>query len=71
MNNVAGKITSGTKEWADYNINCVKGCANDCRYCYAKLMAKRFNRATEETWKDMTIREDVLTKKFARAHLEE
>lgn len=61
-----GKITSGTKEWADYNVNCIKGCANNCRYCYAKMMAKRFGRATEETWKDMEIREDVLNKKFRK-----
>ena len=60
------RITSGTKEWADYNVNCIKGCANDCRYCYAKIMAKRFGRATEETWKNMEIREDVLNKKFSK-----
>ena len=60
------KITSGTKEWADYNINCVKGCANNCRYCYAKMMAKRFGRATEETWKDMVIRKDMVNKKFPK-----
>jgi len=56
------KVTSGTKEWADYNINCIKGCVNNCRYCYAKMMAKRFGRATEATWKDMEIRADVLNK---------
>ena len=66
VNNVTGKITSGTKEWADYNVNCVKGCANNCRYCYAKLMAKRFHRSTEETWKDMEIRADILTTKFRK-----
>ena len=48
------KIT-GTREWADYNVNCVSGCSNDCRYCYAKIMAKRFGRATDETWKIMKI----------------
>jgi DNA repair photolyase len=32
------KITSGTREWADYNVNCVAGCYNNCRYCYAKVM---------------------------------
>jgi len=60
------KITSGTKEWADHNVNCIKGCANDCKYCYAKMMAKRFGRATEDTWKDMVIREDVLRKNFRK-----
>jgi len=29
-------------------------------------MAKRFHRATEETWKNMVIREDFLTKKFRK-----
>lgn len=60
------KITEGTKEWADYNVNCIKGCGNDCRYCYAKMMAKRFGRSTEETWKHMTIREEILDKKFRK-----
>lgn len=58
------KITSGTKEWADKNINCVKGCANNCRYCYAKMMAKRFGRCTEDTWKNMEIRAQVVEKTF-------
>ena len=61
-----GKTTSGTKEWADYNVNCVKGCANNCKYCYAKLMAIRFGRATEETWKDMSIREEMVQKRFRK-----
>lgn len=60
------KITSGTKEWADHNINCFKGCYNNCRYCYAKMMAKRFGRATEETWKEMKIRHDVLKNNFRK-----
>lgn len=38
------KITLGTKEWADSNVNCYLGCSNNCRYCYAKKMAIRFNR---------------------------
>lgn len=60
------KITSGTKEWADHNVNCIKGCANNCRYCYAKMMAKRFGRCTEETWKDMEIQQDMVEKKFRK-----
>ena len=63
---MTGKITSGTKEWADYNVNCVKGCAHNCRYCYAKMMAKRFGRDTEESWKDMIIREEIIHKKFSK-----
>jgi DNA repair photolyase len=60
------KIPTGTKEWADHNVNCIKGCYNNCRYCYAMLMAKRFGRATNNTWKKMTIREDVVNTKFRK-----
>lgn len=60
------RITSGTREWADYNVNCVRGCYNDCRYCYAKIMAKRFGREKENTWRSMKIREDVAKKSFKR-----
>jgi len=56
----------GTKEWADYNINCINGCYNDCKYCYATMMAKRFGRATKDTWKDMKIRDDVVNRKFRK-----
>ncbi|MBN2335278.1 hypothetical protein JXL21_06925, partial [Candidatus Bathyarchaeota archaeon] len=59
-------ITSGTKEWADYNVNCVKGCSNDCRYCYAKMMGKRFGRCTEETWKNMKINEAAVKKNYPK-----
>ena len=58
------KITCGTREWADHNINCCLGCYNDCRYCYAKKMATRFGRATPENWKDMRVR----TEQMNRAH---
>jgi hypothetical protein len=60
------EITSGTKEWADHNVNCIKGCSNNCKYCYAKIMAKRFGRCTEETWKEIEINRDVLNKTFRK-----
>jgi DNA repair photolyase len=60
------KIPTGTKEWADYNINCIKGCYNNCRYCYAMCMAKRFGRATSKTWQNMVIREDVVAQNFRK-----
>lgn len=43
----------GTKEWAEVNRNCIEGCSNDCRYCYAKKMAIRFKRKTKENWHEM------------------
>lgn len=60
------KITSGTKEWADHNINCCLGCYNDCRYCYARKMATRFGRTTPEDWKDMKIRKDQMTRSYRK-----
>jgi DNA repair photolyase len=60
------KIPTGTKEWADHNVNCIKGCYNNCRYCYAMIMAKRFGRATSNTWEKMVIREDVVKTKFKK-----
>lgn len=45
--------TAGTKEWANSNINIYSGCSNDCRYCYAKRMAIRFKRKTDENWHEM------------------
>jgi len=48
-----GKITTGTKEWATTNVNIAYGCNHDCKYCYAKGMAIRFNRDTEENWNMM------------------
>lgn len=60
------EITSGTREWADHNVNCIKGCFNNCRYCYAKMMAKRFGRCTEDTWKDMIIKNSAVEKKYGK-----
>jgi len=60
------KVTSGTKEWADHNVNCIKGCYNNCRYCYAKIMAKRFGRATEKSWCTMKIRQEMVNKTYRK-----
>jgi len=60
------KITSGTKEWADTNVNCYFGCSNDCRYCYAKKMAIRFRRKTEKNWKVMIPNENVIAKNYKK-----
>ena len=58
------EVTSGTREWADYNVNCIKGCYNNCRYCYARIMAERFGRIAKGRWAKMAIRKDVLKKRF-------
>lgn len=58
------KITLGTKEWADSNVNCFFGCSNNCRYCYAKLMAIRFKRKTNDNWKIMEPNQKAFNKKY-------
>lgn len=60
------KITSGTKEWADTNVNIFHGCSNDCLYCYAKKMAIRFNRKTEENWKAMDLNMNEIGKRYKK-----
>jgi len=62
----ARKITQGTKEWADSNVNCYYGCSNDCRYCYAKKMAIQFKRKTEETWKLMEPNQKAIEKGYSK-----
>lgn len=60
------KITSGTKEWADKNINFISGCKHDCKYCYAKKMANRFGRKNEIDWKNMILNDNMINKKFKK-----
>lgn len=49
------KPVFGTTEWAASNMNYLKGCSNDCKYCYSKEMAIRFKRKTPETWKNEEV----------------
>jgi len=58
--------TSGTKEWADSNVNIFHGCSNDCIYCYAKKMAIRFGRKTKENWKFMELNEKAFDKNYGK-----
>ena len=60
------KITLGTKEWADSNVNCYSGCSNNCRYCYAKKMAIRFGRKTEINWKIMVPNKKAIQKSYKK-----
>jgi len=60
------RITLGTKEWASSNINIISGCSHDCRYCYARKMAIRFKRKTEETWKIMELNNEKLCLNFKK-----
>ena len=56
--------TSGTKEWAEFNVNFSKGCSNNCKYCYAKRMASRFG--WKVCWEEMENKEYMATKGFTK-----
>ena len=61
---MAAKI-SGTREWSVASVNCVTGCENDCRYCYARHEALtryggRIKSAAE--WPEVVIREHDVKK---------
>ncbi len=62
--NKINRITTGTREWSDYSVNCITGCSNNCRYCYAKKIAIRFKRKTNSNWKKMEIRFNDLNKTY-------
>jgi DNA repair photolyase len=47
----------GTEDWAASTVNCCTGCANNCRYCYAKAIAIRFKRLTAEEWPIEQVRQ--------------
>ena len=44
------KRISGTREWAAHSVNCISGCAHNCRYCYARARAIRFGQKTMADW---------------------
>ncbi|MFX1236321.1 MAG: hypothetical protein ACFFAS_20360 [Promethearchaeota archaeon] len=66
MSKSQGKITTGTKEWCDSNINIFSGCSNNCVYCYAKKMAIRFGRKTNETWPEMELNYEKYIKNYGK-----
>jgi len=45
-------IRSSGVEWTDYNANIYQGCAHHCKYCYARLMTKRFEPKPSD-WRDV------------------
>ncbi len=60
------KMPTGTREWADSNVNVISGCLHNCRYCYAKKMAIRFGRKTADNWKQMEVNPAAVNKKYLK-----
>lgn len=66
MSKTENKITSGTKEWADSNVNVFSGCSNNCAYYYGKRIAIRFGRKTSDTWPIMVLNLEVYNKNYGK-----
>lgn len=60
------KKATGTREWAEKNINFITGCSHNCKYCYSKEMAIRFKRTTADTWIKEKVRKDALSKSYKK-----
>jgi len=60
------KEKTGFKEWAPISANICSGCENNCRYCYAKYMAIRFNQVTEDEWANTRIRQKDVDKNWGK-----
>lgn len=41
---------TGTKEWAEHNVNVCRGCSHNCLYCYAAANAARFGQRKRSDW---------------------
>ena len=65
MNGNYGKAY-GTREWAVHSVNCCTGCSHDCRYCYARAMAVKFNRVRREDWKIERVRPGAVKKRYPK-----
>jgi hypothetical protein len=44
------KRKTGTREWSDSSVNCVRGCKHNCRYCYARATAVSRGVTTDVQW---------------------
>lgn len=60
---VNNKPVFGTTEWAASNVNIIKGCSNDCKYCFSKEMSIRFKRKSPENWKQEEVNWEVYNRK--------
>jgi len=60
------KHVFGTYEWAVVNANFINGCSNNCKYCYSREMAIRFNRKTTDNWREEEVNFNQFNKNFKK-----
>lgn len=49
--------TLGAKEWANITKNCVRGCPDNCRYCWAATLADRRFQKHRSDWHNAELNE--------------
>ncbi len=58
---------TGTREWAEINVNIQQGCSNNCKYCYARANALRFGKIqTYDQWQQETIDMAAVNKRWTK-----
>jgi len=61
------KKKTGTKEWAETNVNIQLGCEHGCRYCYARYDAVKWHKwCTAKQWKDPVIVQSKVRRSFLK-----
>lgn len=59
------KIPFDVAEWG-VGKNLIRGCKNDCCYCYSKSISIRYKRSTPLDWKNEQVNFKQLKKKFKK-----
>jgi len=58
---------TGTREWSATSVNCMRGCDNDCAYCFSRyLMVYRYKKYSQEEWNNPTVIPGVISKRFGK-----
>ena len=61
------KAKTGTREWAEDNVNIQRGCKYGCLYCYARANALRFKRiASPADWSTPVINHKAVDKNYGK-----
>ena len=61
------KKATGTREWAEYSANFMKGCPNGCLYCYASANAiGRWKKVKPGDWEKPVFNEKSFNQKFCK-----
>ena len=59
---------TGTREWSKASMNIQRGCEHDCRYCYGREMAVRYNRCRADQWPYPAIDEKKVDKPHTKQY---